>query len=120
MKTLLIVEDDGDIQDYYQILLGGLGLRLLRAGSGKEALGLIDGGEAVDLVLLDVVLPGMYGEELFRALRVERGSAVPVIVCTVEERLVEAFRRIGAIQGLFIKGESGSGLVDQIRGQLGI
>jgi CheY-like chemotaxis protein len=118
MKTLLIVEDDTDIQDYYQILLADLGVRTVRAYTGREGLAFIDAGTPVDLILLDIVLPEMGGEEFFRKLRTERGSAVPVIVCSVDEKLVEPLRGIAPVQGTFLKGEPGAALVRLIREQL--
>lgn len=120
MKTLLVVEDDFDIQEYYRILLAGLDLRLLQAWTGREALAFFDAGEPIDLVLLDIVLPEMGGEEFFRRLRVERGSKVPVVVCSVDERLIEPLRSVGELQGTFLKGEPGSVLVGMIRAQLGL
>lgn len=114
-RTLLIVEDDPDIQDYYGILLAELGANIVRAGTGREGLAVIDGGDTVDLVLLDIVLPEMNGEEFFRELRVKRSNQVPVIVCSVDERLVEPLRGIGPLQGVFLKGESGDGLVRMVR-----
>jgi len=65
MKTLLIVEDDSDIQEYYRILFAGLDVNMLQAYNGKQALDVIDSGCSVDLILLDVVLPEMSGEEFF-------------------------------------------------------
>lgn len=120
MKTLLIVEDDADIQDYYQILLADLGVRTLKAYTGKEALAWLEAEPAVDLVILDIVLPEMGGEEFLRELRLKRRSAVPVIVCSVDEKLVEPLRSIGPVQGTFLKGDPGSGLVRMIRAQLGL
>lgn len=119
MKTLLIVEDDTDIQDYYQILLAGLGLRLLCAFTGKQGLAFVDAGESIDLVLLDIVLPEMGGEEFFRELRLVRKAATSVIVCSVDEKLIEPLRQIGLVQGTFLKGDPGSVLVAMIREQLG-
>ncbi len=119
MKTLLIVEDDTDIQDYYQILLADLGLRLLCAYTGRQGLDFIDAGEQVDLILLDIVLPQMGGEEFFRELRLVRRAATSVIVCSVDEKLIEPLRQIGEVQGTFLKGEPGSVLVAMIREQLG-
>lgn len=120
MKTLLIVEDDTDIQDYYQILLADLGVRTLRAFTGREGLVFLDRGEPIDLILLDIVLPEMGGEEFFRALRGDRGLPTPVIVCSVDEKLVEPLRRIGEVQGMFLKGDPGSVLVGMIREQLAL
>jgi DNA-binding response OmpR family regulator len=120
MKTLLIVEDDTDIQDYYQILLSGLGLRILCAYTGKQGLAFVDAGESIDLVLLDIVLPEMGGEEFFREFRVVRKAATSVIVCSVDEKLIEPLRQIGQVQGTFLKGDPGSALVAMIKERLGL
>ena len=119
-RTLLVVEDDDDIYDYYRILLGELGVRLLRAATGREGLALIDAGEPVDLVLLDMVLPGMSGEETFRALRTERGSRVPVVACSVDEALIAPLRSVGELQGTFLKGNPGAELLALVREKLGL
>ncbi|HEY6000244.1 MAG TPA: response regulator [bacterium] len=115
MRTLLIVEDDSDIAEYYRILLDGLGLRLLRAATGAEGLALVDGAGPIDLILLDMVLPEMNGERFFRALRLERGAQTPVVACSVDERLIEPLRRIAPLQGVFLKGDRGAVLVDLVR-----
>jgi len=120
VKTLLIVEDDIDIQDYYQILLSGLGVRTLRAHTGKQGLAFVDAGEAIDLILLDIVLPEMGGEEFFRELRLARQASTRVIVCSVDEKLIEPLHRIGPIQGTFLKGDPGSTLVALIGAQLAL
>lgn len=120
MKTLLIVEDDFDIQDYYQILLAGLPLRTLCAYNGKEGLAFVDAGEPIDLILLDIVLPEMGGEEFFRALRLDRKDLTPVIVCSVDEKLVDPLHQVGPLQGVFMKGDPGSVLVGMIRERLGV
>ena len=119
-RTLLVVEDDDDIFDYYRILLGELGVRLLRAATGAEALALLDAGERVDLVLLDMVLPGMSGEETFRALRAERGLPVPVVACSVDETLIAPLRAVGELQGTFLKGNPGAELLALVRERLGL
>lgn len=118
MKTLLIVEDDTDIQDYYQILFAGLGLRILNAHTGKQGLAFVDAGNRIDLILLDIVLPEMGGEEFFHELRIVRKDATRVIVCSVDEKLIEPLRKIGAVQGTFLKGDPGSTLVTMINEQL--
>jgi CheY-like chemotaxis protein len=118
MQTLLIVEDDTDIQDYYQILLSGLGVRILSAHTGKQGLAFVDAGERIDLMLLDIVLPEMGGEEFFRELRLVRKDATRVIVCSVDEKLIEPLRKIGAVQGTFLKGDPGNRLVAMITEQL--
>ena len=120
MKTLLIVEDDVDIQDYYQILLSGIEAQMLCAYTGKQGLAFIDAGEEIDLILLDIVLPEMGGEEFFSELRLVRKVSTGVIVCSVDEKLIEPLRGIGKIQGTFLKGDPGSALVAMIKEQLGL
>jgi len=119
-KTLLIIEDDEDIQNYYSFLLGGLDLKIVRAFSGEEALEVMGSEPALDLILLDVVLPGMGGEEFFRILRKEKGVETPVIVCSVDERMSQRVQEEGEVQGVFTKGTEGDQLVGIITGALGL
>lgn len=109
-KTVLIVEDDDDIQDYLAILLRDMNLDILRARDGNEALALVDSGAAIDLILLDVIMPVMDGEEFFRSLRVARGSGVPVILTSVDEVVAGRLKSVGEVQGVFLKGERGEDL----------
>lgn len=109
-KRLLIVEDDEDIQNYYTFLLAGLELEIVRAFSGEEALENLAGGAKIDLILLDVVLPGMGGEEFYRVLRQERESKIPVVVCSVDERMSQRVQDVGEVQGVFTKGTQGADL----------
>ena len=58
-QTILIVEDDPDIRDGVRILLAGEGYHILEAENGLRALELFD--PEVDLVILDIMMPGMSG-----------------------------------------------------------
>ncbi len=118
-KKLLIIEDDGDIQNYYTFLFADLDLDIRKAFSGEEALELLDRDGEVDLILLDVVLPGMGGDEFYRLLRLERQSTIPVIVCSVDERMSQRVQAVGPVQGVFTKGTQGEDLRGIIAGALG-
>lgn len=118
-RKLLIIEDDGDIQNYYTFLFAGLDFDLRPAFSGEEALELLSREKDVELILLDVVLPGMGGEEFYRVLRQERRSKIPVIVCSVDERMSRRVEEIGEVQGVFTKGTPGGELREIILGALG-
>jgi len=109
-KKLLIVEDDADIQNYYNFLFVDLDVTLLRAFSGEEALEVLDREKDVDLILLDVVLPGIGGEEFYRLLRMERESDIPVIVCSVDERISHRVQEVAEVQGIYTKGTNGDDL----------
>ncbi|WP_300781256.1 response regulator [Enhydrobacter sp.] len=57
-ETILVVEDDEDVRRYAVGALSGLGYRVLEAGDGLEALGLIEREPALRLLLTDLGLPG--------------------------------------------------------------
>jgi diguanylate cyclase (GGDEF)-like protein len=93
MATLLIVDDELLNRDALQRRLERVGYRVLAADSGATALA-IAAAQHVDLVLLDVMMPGMDGLETLRQLRQARSvSELPVIMVTSRdstEDVVEA------------------------------
>lgn len=74
MKNIFVVDDDINIGNMLEELLTKEGYRVTRAYSGTEA-ALILSSQRPDLVLLDLMLPGLDGRELLPAL-----SGIPVIV----------------------------------------
>jgi two-component system, OmpR family, response regulator MtrA len=79
MASVLLVEDDPGVREGLELALRRLGHGVRPAASGEAAL---DGirEAAVDVVVLDVMLPGLDGFEVCRRLR--RGSDVPIIMLT--------------------------------------
>jgi PAS domain S-box-containing protein len=57
-ETVLVVEDDPAVRNVVAGMVESLGYQVLEAESGADALALLEAGEAVDLVLTDVVMPG--------------------------------------------------------------
>lgn len=89
-KTILIIEDDAEINHMLQILLGQQGYSTVSAYSGTE--GILVHGEKVDLILLDLMLPGRSGEDIIKDLK--QKHSVPVIVLSAVHdvnRKVELF-----------------------------
>jgi CheY-like chemotaxis protein len=72
IETILLVEDDELVRRYAQAQLAALGYRVLHAEDGQQALRLLQGGEPVDLLFTDVVMPGMSGRELARQALAQR------------------------------------------------
>ncbi len=69
-ETILIVEDDDMVRKICVRVLVKLGYRILEASNGNEAMGLARAHrERIDLLLTDVVMPGMNGPELARLLQ---------------------------------------------------
>jgi diguanylate cyclase (GGDEF)-like protein len=85
MATLLLVDDEPLNRDVLQRRLSRAGYRVLTAENGAEALE-VAGANRVDLVLLDVMMPGMDGIETLRRLRQSRSVAeLPVIMVTAKD-----------------------------------
>lgn len=99
MADVLVVDDDPDIRALMEIRLRRLGHRVVGAGSGEEALVLLAAVGAPDVVVLDVLMPGMSGLELLAVLRDDAAYRhVPAIFLSglVREADIEAGRRLGA------------------------
>jgi PAS domain S-box-containing protein len=77
---VLLVEDNPQVREFAEGLLADLGCRVLSADSAEAALDRLK-AEEVDLVLSDVVMPGMSGVELARRVR-EDHPTVPVLLAT--------------------------------------
>jgi DNA-binding response OmpR family regulator len=102
-KTLLIIEDDPDIQRYYEVVLSGPDLEILKASNGEEALSLLDSRGDVDLIILDIIMPIMDGEEFFKIARIKRKMQLPIIISTVDDKTARPLSQMGEVQGLFSK-----------------
>ncbi len=77
----MLVEDDRTVRSLVRLLLEDEGLTVLEAATGTEAVQVFD-PMVVDLVLLDVRLPGLNGFDVCRQLR--RSSDVPIIMVTAQ------------------------------------
>ena len=72
-ETILVVEDDADVRSVVADELRALGYRVVTAADGPAALMILDGGESVDLLFSDVVMPNrMRGDELARRATADR------------------------------------------------
>ena len=86
MTRILIVEDEPSLAEPLAFLLGREGYETAIAGDGRAALGEFDRNGA-DLVLLDLMLPGLSGTEVCRELR--NRSTVPIIMLTAKDSEVD-------------------------------
>jgi len=77
--SILVVEDDADIQQLVSYNLIKSGFNVTCADSGEEALQLLE-QEQVDLIILDLMLPGKDGMEVCRVIREKPESAQPPII----------------------------------------
>ena len=78
METILIVEDNIDIHNFIKEVLKKKKYKVLDAYSGTEALMLIE-KENINLILLDLMLPGLNGEEIIKKIK-----NIPIIVISAK------------------------------------
>jgi two-component system, OmpR family, response regulator RegX3 len=86
MTRVLVVEDEESFSDALSYMLRREGFDAVVAGTGPDALAEFDRAGA-DIVLLDLMLPGLSGTEVCRALRSR--SAVPIIMLTAKDSEVD-------------------------------
>jgi CheY-like chemotaxis protein len=83
-KTILAVDDERDITEMLTLLLESEGYRVLTASGGKAALEILEGAQP-DLILLDIMMPGIDGHQVCRAVREKPAlAAVPVLMLTAK------------------------------------
>ncbi len=80
---ILIAEDDADIRGLLKLYLEGEGLRVLEAADGTDALALAR-EHTPDMAILDIMMPGMNGFELTRALR--KYSDIPILILSAKSQ----------------------------------
>jgi two-component system phosphate regulon response regulator PhoB len=83
-ERILVVEDEEDIRELLRYNLGKEGFQVIPAASGEEALAALE-GSLPDIVLLDLMLPGMDGLEVCRRLKGrERTRHLPIVMLTAK------------------------------------
>jgi len=79
-ELILVVEDDATLREALVDTLALLNYRAIEAANGHEALAILaERAEEINLVLSDLVMPGMGGQALFRAMR-QRDLTLPVVM----------------------------------------
>ena len=86
MTKILLVEDEESLSDPLSYLLGREGYDVVVAADGKKAVEEFETGGA-DLVLLDLMLPGLPGTEVCRTIRSK--SNVPIIMLTAKDAEID-------------------------------
>jgi two-component system, cell cycle sensor histidine kinase and response regulator CckA len=79
-RKVLIVDDENIVRELIKGVLAEEGIEVLKAGDGQEAIRIFkEHGEQIDLVILDMIMPGIKGDEVLKALREMRGDAKIII-----------------------------------------
>ena len=85
MKRALVLEDEPAISEFVEINLIRAGYDVLTAGTGEEALELVEQNDDITVALLDVMLPGIDGFEVCRRIR-EMGRSFGIIMLSARSQ----------------------------------
>ncbi|MGD2114259.1 MAG: sigma-54 dependent transcriptional regulator [Acidobacteriota bacterium] len=93
--SILIIDDEEVLQDVLSSLLRREGYEVLSARTGEEGLRILSDEEGVELVLLDLMLPGITGQEVLQQIRRDDPNQVVVVVTAYSsiEGAIEAMRQ---------------------------
>ncbi len=90
MFHIMVVEDDAKLRSLFCTVLTNNGYLALPAENGEQALCLLD-SEYVDLIISDIMMPGMDGYELIGRFR-DSGYTFPILIITAKERFEDKQR----------------------------
>jgi len=121
-KTVLIVEDHADTAEMLVLILQSEGYDIRTARTAREAIKALSsaGNSQIDLVLLDLTLPDMSGDELIEQVKQSCVSVPPVFIMSAKTvaSLNDAARSIGAA-GVIRKPFDIQALLENIEAELG-
>ena len=84
---ILAVDDEPDLRSLLRILLKNKGYEVLEAASGQEAVDLVRSEPRIDLVIMDIMMPGLDGVQACSEIR--RFSTVPMLFLTAKSQLAD-------------------------------
>ena len=88
-KRIVYIEDDLEMIDLVNLILNRRGYQVLGAHGGKNGLDLVN-TELPDLVLLDLMMPGMDGWEVYQQLKAnEKTRSIPIIIITAKAQDID-------------------------------
>ena len=99
IQKILAIDDEESVRQSYRIILSNQ-YQIDLAQGGREGLAFLEDNH-VDVILLDLTMPGMSGEDVLKELRV-RGSATPIIIVTASNSVSSAVEamKLGATEYL--------------------
>jgi two-component system OmpR family response regulator len=103
MPHILVVEDEQHLAYGIQFNLQAEGYGVTVVGDGQAAVGLIESGSpAIDLVVLDIMLPGLSGYDVCAAIRA-RGDAVPIVMLSARTLVEDRIRGFDAGTDVYLQ-----------------
>jgi putative two-component system response regulator len=94
-RRVMVVEDEPENRLFIGLMLRTEGYDVLEAEDGPAAFQLLTSGSVPDLILLDVMMPGLNGWQVFTRLREdERWKAIPVVMLTALAQRADVERAV--------------------------
>jgi two-component system alkaline phosphatase synthesis response regulator PhoP len=100
---VLLVDDDKFLLDIYALKFKASGIEIITYSSSKEAMEKLQSGEKFDIIILDIIMPGIDGMEILKNIRQEKlceGSAIIMLTNQADE--VDKAKILG-VDGYIIK-----------------
>jgi two-component system response regulator len=118
LKTILTVENDKDFREMLVDIITSLGYQPIEAKDAREGIRILQ-KQDVDLMLLDIHMPGIRGTDLLKHLR-SKGRQIPVIVVSgyLQKDVFEEIREMN-VQAVLAKPIQVKRLTDEIQKILG-
>lgn len=117
-NRIMIVEDDEDLHVLYGLYLQGQDYQIMRAFNGQQAFDLME-KEKPDVIILDMIMPVMDGEEFFTKLRTEKKIGdIPVIIASVNDKIPQKLLNLGNVHCILKKPFRIEALLNEISGAL--
>lgn len=101
IKKILVVEDERPLLDFYAKLVESAGYITMKASDGYQALDILSNNlDQIDLVLLDLMIPGVDGLEVLKTIKnnEDKYGKMPIVVLTnmTSESIIKEAFNIGA------------------------
>ena len=121
-KRILLIDNDEDYVEMMRIRLISLGFDVVTAHNGSDGIAMAE-KERPDLILLDLMMPGMDGGDVWQAIKLNPETAgIPVIFQSslVDEEVAARLKDAGTTGEYISKGISHGGLLARINAVLGL
>ena len=120
-KTILLVEDEDFIRDLYERQLTKAGFEVKSAADGQSGLNLLK-SETFDLLLLDIMLPGMNGLQLLREFKTQNPNSKMITILLTnlgQEAVIKEGFELGAQAYLIKASYTPDQVVNEVKNALG-
>jgi DNA-binding response OmpR family regulator len=118
--AVLVVDDDPDLVDLLGRFLSRQGMKILVASNGPQCLEIVQGSPSIDVIVLDIMMPGMDGLQVCAALKeIENARAIPIILLTARDDVETRIAGVElGVSEFIVKPASGRDLVARIQTQV--